>query len=502
MRNIENLIRKLVKEALKPSEFRDLMKVGRDLAMKRIGPIWSYLEKNATSKNRNGDRLYFEPDEGGVTEFLDKYGYEVVDPDEGIVKKKGDKNMLKMGKVLNRLQKDDEMATKYLKAFVENKSLNKKNTEDDYIMVISKSPYDIGGMTTDREWESCMNLRGGGNRKFVPIDIERGTIVAYFIRAEDKNIKAPVSRILIKPYINKDDDDDILYGIEHNHVKYGMKHVGLFKKLINLLDEAQKEKIGIFKRDEKLYPDSIKSLIVAGWDEINMYGINKIEHGLTIEELFKRANWLKDAKIKDAMLGWDYDWDRPIWYSGTWEEGIWGFGLWKDGTFEGEIWKDGFFESGTFAGGTWKRGNFNGGTFAGEIWEDGWFYGDTFASGVWKNGIFLGDTFDGETWEYGDFRGGTFKSKTWENGKFNGGTFAGETWKGGVFWRGTFAGKTWEDGDFRGGTFASGTWEDGHWRYGTWENGTWIKGNIWDKELKEYVESNVDPNEYFKNKKQ
>jgi hypothetical protein len=433
MRNIENLIRKLVKEALKPSEFRDLMKVGRDLAMKRIGPIWSYLEKNATSKNRNGDRLYFESDEGGLTEFLDKYGYEIVDPDEGIVKKKGDKNMLKMGKVLNRLQKDDEMAAKYLKAFVENKSLNKKNTEDDYIMVISKSPYDIGGMTTDREWyKSCMNLRSGQNRHFVPIDIERGTIVAYFIRAEDKNIKAPVSRILIKPYINKDDDDDILYGIEHNHVRYGMEHVGLFKKLINLLDEAQKEKIGVFKRDEKLYPDSAKLQIITKWDEINMYGINKIEHGLTIEELFKRANWLKDAKIKDAILGWDDEYNNLIWYSGTFSGGTWKFGIWENGTFEGGTWEGGWFNGGTFAGGTWKKGR---------------FYGDT---------------------------------------------FAGETWKGGWFFDGTFAGKKWENGLFHDGKFASGTWE----------NGTWIRGEIWDKELNKYVESNVDPNKYFKNKEQ
>jgi len=441
MTNIENLIRKLVKEALKPSEFRDLMKVGRDLAMKRIGPIWSYLEKNATSKNRNGDRLYFESDEGGLTEFLDKYGYEIVDPDEGIVKKKGDKNMLKMGKVLNRLQKDDEMAAKYLKAFVENKSLNKKNTEDDYIMVISKSPYDIGGMTTDREWESCMNLREGGNLHFVPIDIERGTIVAYFIRAKDKNIKAPVSRILIKPYINKYDDDDILYGIEHDHVKYGMEHVGLFKKLINLLDEAQKEKIGVFKRDEYLYLDSIKSQIVTKWDEINKYGINKIEHGLTIEELFKRANWLSMAKIKDAVLGWNDEYNALIWYSGTWEKGIW---------------KEGIWESGTFADGIWGKGEFYGGTFTGETWEDG------------------------------SFNNGTFKGKTWGGGSFNNSTFNGETW---------------ETGWFNGGIFAGGTWENGMWSSGTWKNGTWIIGDIWDEELDKYVKSDVNPNEYFKNKK-
>jgi hypothetical protein len=383
------------------------------------------------------------------------------------------------------LQKDDEMAAKYLKAFVENKSLNKKNTEDDYIMVISKSPYDIGGMTTDREWESCMNLRGGQNRHFVPIDIERGTIVVYFIRAEDKNIKAPVSRILIKPYINKDDDDDILYGIEHEHVKYGMGHVGLFKKLINLLDEAQKEKIGIFKRDKKLYPDSKKPLIVAGWDEIDMYGIKKIEHGLTIEELFKRANWLSMAKIKDAVLGWNDEYNALTWYSGTWEEGIWKDGVWKGGTFEGKIWEGGEFYGGTFAGKTWKFGDFRGGTFKGKTWENGWFHGDTFA---------------GETWGNGDFHGGTFTGKTWKGGDFWRGTFAGGTWEYGWFRGGTFKGETWERGYFDGGTFAGGTWINGVWENGIWERGTWIKGDIWDKELKKYVESDVNPNEYFKDK--
>jgi hypothetical protein len=53
-----------------------------------------------------------------------------------------------------------------------------------------------------------------------------------------------------------------------------------------------------------------------------------------------------------------------------------------------------------------------------------------------------------------------------------------------------------EDGWFHRGTFAGGTWKGG-----AWGGGTWIKGKIWDKELDKYVESDVNPNEYFKNKK-
>jgi len=47
-------------ESLKPSEFRKLMQVGRNLAMERIGGIWDKLKSQADGTNRNGDRLFFE----------------------------------------------------------------------------------------------------------------------------------------------------------------------------------------------------------------------------------------------------------------------------------------------------------------------------------------------------------------------------------------------------------------------------------------------------------
>jgi hypothetical protein len=156
------------------------------------------------------------------------------------------------------------------------------------------------------------------------------------------------------------------------------------------------------------------------------FGIIEMRDDLTVKWLTHHPEWgwLVDENnfYKDAVIGWNYEDNLPIWYSGTWEEGIWERGIWKDGTFEGE---------------TWGFGHFYGGTFA------------------------------GKTWEYGVFKGGTFAGETWKSGWFNGGTFDGGTWKGGA-----------------------------------WKGGTWIKGKIWDKELDKYVESDVDPNEYFKNKEQ
>jgi hypothetical protein len=149
------------------------------------------------------------------------------------------------------------------------------------------------------------------------------------------------------------------------------------------------------------------------------YGIKEMRDDLTVKWLTHspKWNWLVDENnfYKDAVIGWNYEYDRPVWYSGTWEEGIWKRGIWKDGTFEGEIWEDGNFYGGTFAGGTWERGNFYGGTFAGETWEYGSFRGGTFNGGIWKSGWFHRGTFAGGKWEVGAWWDGTWiKGDIWD----------------------------------------------------------------------------------------
>jgi hypothetical protein len=265
-------------ESLKPSEFRKLMQVGRNLAMERIGGIWDKLKSQADGTNRNGDRLFFEisasPLEDKLHRYLKANNYEIVDYKEGLVKKVGDKNNVKIVKVLMMLGKNDPTAVKLQRNYELLKSVNKLNDYDsaksesavaeDYIMVISKSPYDLGGMTTGRDWaDSCMNLRGAGIYKnYVPIDVERGTLVSYLVDPMDKNIKNPTARILIKPYLELDNKDEVLYGIQHGKVKYGLDNPEYVKTLINILDKAQEEKTGIFKLDNSLYHDGGKQFIV------------------------------------------------------------------------------------------------------------------------------------------------------------------------------------------------------------------------------------------------
>jgi hypothetical protein len=135
-------------------------------------------------------------------------------------------------------------------------------------MVISKSAYDLAGMSTDRRWRSCMNLRDGINRHFVPVDIKHGTLVSYLVNPTDKNIEKPMGRILIKPYVEIDNQDEVLYGIEHDKVKYGRDNPEYVKTLVNVLDKAQEEKTGIFRLDGNLYPDAGKQFTVSNSKEV------------------------------------------------------------------------------------------------------------------------------------------------------------------------------------------------------------------------------------------
>lgn len=73
-------------------------------------------------------------------------------------------------------------------------------TSDNLMMVISDHAYDIAGMSTGRDWTSCMNITDGVNKEYVSCDIELGTIIAYLCESGDTNIRNPYARILIKPY--------------------------------------------------------------------------------------------------------------------------------------------------------------------------------------------------------------------------------------------------------------------------------------------------------------
>lgn len=189
------------------------------------------------------------------------------------------KNPLKIGRILNKIieNKDKKYneyvvsrAITYLKAFKEDPIRQKQKR--DYFVVISRHPYDVAGMSTDRSWGSCMNLglgplvyntthsnSEGRYNRYVKNDIKQGTIVAYLVSGSDRHsngklaVRRPLSRTLMKPHSSS--SYDTAYSIGNI---YG-SDIGEFKEFVKdwILENLNKDidKNSNYSLEKGLYYD-------------------------------------------------------------------------------------------------------------------------------------------------------------------------------------------------------------------------------------------------------
>ena len=180
-----------------------------------------------------------------IQSYIQNKGYEIDDYAKGILSKKGDKRKFKIGRII-----DDPI----IKNMFDNDPNRATSTKSDLLICISRHPYDIAGMSTDRGWTSCMELKSGENSHYVISDVKEGSIIAYLIHNDDMNITKPIARMLIKPYINTDDPNDIILGNDDR--VYGTSNDD-FKHIVEKwLKWIEGDRYGIFKMNDKLYSDS------------------------------------------------------------------------------------------------------------------------------------------------------------------------------------------------------------------------------------------------------
>ena len=154
----------------------------------------------------------------------------------------------------------------------------------DFTVVISKAPEDVAGMSTDRRWTSCMRLPGyiikdkEGNKKVdneggerhdaLEYDVKYGTLVAYLIKKDDKQIKDPIARIAIKPFHNIEESNKYFVAVKPENLIYSDgslpgKLTEEFKKIVhNFCDNVNKDKFGLFVFKNELYDDSGSNVIL------------------------------------------------------------------------------------------------------------------------------------------------------------------------------------------------------------------------------------------------
>jgi hypothetical protein len=224
------------------------------LSKRYSGAYFDKLDKVFNNKNRIISKINIDyshinsPLMEKIDSFLSKVGYTIIDTESYIkgfahsYKKNDDgsfkidkKNPIRIGKLLQKHESDGEVevtsrvdgkktvkkvAGKPLLHEFKNDPIRASNGE--FLLVISRHPYDVAGSSTDRSWTSCMDLglskihypktapKKGINSKYVSKDILEGTLVAYIVPSSElfrgKNgeekvkLNKPLSRILIKPH--------------------------------------------------------------------------------------------------------------------------------------------------------------------------------------------------------------------------------------------------------------------------------------------------------------
>lgn len=196
-------------EAISISRYKEWSKWVNKSFYKKMGDYFRKFEDHST----NFDRIYFDlnvnpddfkvviPDE--ISDYFNWYGsynpdsnskMKILDYQKGLCLDK-DGRQIRIGKLLRKLGEE-----RLLQTYNKSKENTLKNIGDLQI-VISRHPYDIIGMSTDRGWTTCHDLDdkryGGEHLHNVKRYLQRGCLIAYVIRKSDRNIKNPISRCLI-----------------------------------------------------------------------------------------------------------------------------------------------------------------------------------------------------------------------------------------------------------------------------------------------------------------
>ena len=190
-----------------------------------------------------------------VVNYLQNLGYSIKDYSKKIAI---DKNGREKG--IGKIVANDVN----IKKLFDNDPARTGATKTNQMVVISRHPVDIAGMSTDKGWTSCMNLHDGANNHYIPLDIQEGSIIAYLTDNNDKYIKHPSARVLIKPFLstNRDqydfrklNDNKIALGI--SNIVYGSANNNFLKTVKLWVNNINKSHMldGLFYQNPELYHD-------------------------------------------------------------------------------------------------------------------------------------------------------------------------------------------------------------------------------------------------------
>jgi len=220
-------------EALKICDYKEWEKYADKLIYSSYDKFFKYFKDH----DKKYYRLYFPisvtykniiPLE--LTDYLGWNDYTIVDYDEGLIRKHGSDRVIRLGKFLNKNDK------RLLKVYNDSKKDFIKKTDNIYV-VISRHPYDIIGMSTNRGWTTCLDLndkRYDGKHNHNIKNYLKGSLISYMIRKDDRNINNPISRVLIDRMYNSRLNVGRLYGTySDDYLMFIREWVNLYNNYIS-----------------------------------------------------------------------------------------------------------------------------------------------------------------------------------------------------------------------------------------------------------------------------
>jgi hypothetical protein len=275
-------------EAVPYSVAKEYLEIERSPeAETRIKEVFNKLKSlpNARQIDKRGWRIAFpyaeDSTEFEIQSILEPYDFSIKNYKDGLALDTKSNKEIAIGKALNKISKKEPDAKELLDRYAAIKGKGATNKDEDLMMVFSSAKYDIVGMSTGRDlpefgnWDSCMNVIKGSNRHYVKLDLKEGSIICYLTTISDTNLKKPLGRVLIKPYINTENKEDVVlyaelktYGKISNSEKF-------MDEVDDYMEKTQKLS-GSYERLGCLYKDSQRGEI-EGKETIRTRALKKLK---------------------------------------------------------------------------------------------------------------------------------------------------------------------------------------------------------------------------------
>lgn len=234
----------------------DLKNIYYNTIFKKIDYFYKAIDiyfDNYNTKQNKDDWFY-----KNIKDLMDGY----------IVNKNNPNKKISIGKILSvviKNKKNLDINLNGIKTFNTIYNQRMMDYKNDLFIVISRHPYDIAGMSTDRGWSSCMNINDGQYKEYVMGSIVNGALIAYTVNKNDLNIENPINRFLIKPYIKENEElnfEKPNFILKVSEV-YGNRVYKVLETVQNWLDKNWNSKIeeGTYKLDSDIiYNEDVRTI--------------------------------------------------------------------------------------------------------------------------------------------------------------------------------------------------------------------------------------------------